>query len=71
MILHFSLYSGAPGSVLQRIPDFEQNSIAVFPPLMIPKTQFLNALRLQKILPSIVLQMLLWQAVLKPIQFDR
>jgi hypothetical protein len=55
---------------LQRIPDFQQTSFAIFPPLMIPEPKRLNALFGQKLFADFVTLDSFRQAVLKSIQFD-
>ena len=55
---------------LQRIPDCQQTSFTILLPLVIPKSQFLNALFLQKSAARVVVLHLLWQAVLKTVQLD-
>jgi hypothetical protein len=54
--------------MLQRIPNGEQTTFPVFPPLMIPKSQFLNVLFLQKNAACLVMLHLLRQAVLKTVK---
>ena len=60
------LYAARPA--LQRIPNGEQTTFTVFPPLMIPKSQFLNVLFLQKRATRLVVLHLLQQAVLKTVK---
>jgi hypothetical protein len=55
---------------LQRIPNGEQTTFTVFSPLMIPKSQFLNVLFLQKSAARLVMLHLLRQAVLKTVKLD-
>src|SRR5262245_22049992 len=63
-------YPHAPGSPVQRRPDFQQYPFPVLPPLMIPEPQFLDLLRGQKLSPLLVASDLFGHPVLKPIQLD-
>jgi hypothetical protein len=49
MILNFPHQARAAGSPVQRIPDSQQHACAVGSPLPIPKPQFVDALRRQKL----------------------
>jgi len=53
---------------MQGMPDCQQHTLGVFPPLAIPKSQLLNALPGQPLLPFAVMQYLVRQAMLKTIQ---
>src|SRR5690348_1567340 len=44
MILHLPHQRYTTSSPMQRVPDFQKNSFAACPPLMVPKPQFLDAL---------------------------
>jgi hypothetical protein len=56
---------------LQRIPDFQQASLAILPPLMIPKPKRFNLLLLQKFFTDFITVNALRQAMLKAVEFDR
>ncbi len=64
-ILHH-LHTARPA--LQRIPDCQQTSFTILLPLVIPKSQFLNVLFLQKNAARLVVLHLLRQAVLKTVK---
>ena len=53
---------------LQRIPDCQQTSFTILLPLVIPKSQFLNVLFLQKSAARLVVLHLLRQTVLKTVK---
>src|ERR1700690_2074436 len=71
MILHLSHHARATSSPMQRIPNFQQHAVMIFPPLIIPKTQFLDALRRQKLLAFSVVLVLFRPTVLKTVEFHR
>lgn len=56
---------------MQRSPNFQQNPVAILPPLMIPIAQFFDAFRRQINRANLVTLLLLRQAVLEAIQFHR
>jgi len=56
---------------VQRVPDFQQDTLTVLLPLMIPKSQFFDALRFEKLVPLFITLMLLGHSVLKAVEFDR
>jgi len=43
MILHLPYHSHTTCSAVQGVPDFQKDGFTVRPPLMVPKTQFLDA----------------------------
>jgi hypothetical protein len=55
---------------LQRVPDVQQHALAIFPPLMIPKAQFLNSLSPEKFRASLIAFKLTVSSMLKSIQFN-
>jgi len=61
------LHAACPA--LQRIPNGEQATFTVFPPLMIPKSQFLNVLFPQKSAALLVVLHLLRDTMLKTVKF--
>jgi hypothetical protein len=64
-------YLNATGSPLQRIPNFQQTSVAIFLPLMIPESKGFNALLRQKFFPRFISLNSFRQTVLKTVEFDR
>ena len=71
VVLHLSHHLHASRTLLQCMPDFQQNSLSVLAPLPIPETQLLNPLRGQKPRLGKVQLSLPGQSVPKPIQFNR
>ena len=71
MILHLSHHLHAARPPMQRLPNFEQHSFTVIPPLVIPKPQLLDVRRRKPSLPFHVAFSLFGQAVLKSVQFNR
>ena len=71
MVLNLAHDLHATGAAMQRVPDFQQHTFPVVPPLPIPETQFLNVLRGQKLFTDLVALPLLRQPMLKTIQFHR
>jgi len=71
MVLNLAHDLHATGATMQRVPDFQQHTFPVVPPLPIPETQFLNVLRSQKLFTDLVALPLLRQPMLKTIQFHR
>jgi hypothetical protein len=63
-------YADAARPLLNRIPDFQQATVAVLVPLMIPESQRLNALLRQKFFPRFVALDSLRRTVLRTVQFD-
>jgi hypothetical protein len=55
---------------MQSIPDFEQDPVAICPPLMIPESEFLDAESFEKLRALLIVPLLLRHAMLKTIQFD-
>ena len=55
---------------MDRVPDFQQNTFTILPPLVVPKSQFLNAIFGKPLPPFLMVQILLRQTVLKPIQLN-
>lgn len=70
MILNFAHYRNRTRSSMQGIPDFQQNTVAIFCPLMIPETQFFNSLCGKKLFTFNIVLMLPWQPMMKAVQFD-
>jgi hypothetical protein len=70
MIFYFSHYRYAAGSPMQCIPNLQQNSFAIFPPLTVPETQFFKALGGQEFLPFGIVLLLHRKPVLGAVQFD-
>ncbi len=52
-------------------PDFQQHAVTIRPPLTIPESQFLDAIRCEKLFSFVIASALHRQAVLKAIQLDR
>ena len=69
MVLLLPYHLSATGSPAQRLPDFQQNTLPILPPLMIPKPQLLDSYGGEKLCPSFVTLELLRRAVLKTVQF--
>jgi hypothetical protein len=63
-------YPNAARPLLQHIPDFQQASLAILAPLMIPKPQRDNVLLFQKSFTQFIMLHSFRQTVLKAIQFD-
>ena len=70
LVFDFALHLHAPGLPVNRLPDLQQNSIPVFAPLMIPESQFFNAMALEEQPSCLVLLHLCRQAVLKAVHFN-
>ena len=70
MILCLARNSNTADSPMQRLPDVHQHTITIFVPLMIPKSQLLDALYGQKLFPLFIMHTLLRHAVLKAIKFN-
>src|ERR1035441_3409580 len=68
LLLHIFHHLHAACPMLQRIPNGEQTTFTISLPLMIPKSQFLNVLFLQKNAACLVMLHLLRQAVLKTVK---
>jgi hypothetical protein len=64
MILNFPHQTRAAGSPVQHIPDFQKHAFVVGSPLPVPKPQFLDALRRQKLLTLRVMLLVFWLAML-------
>ena len=58
-------------TAMNGMPDFQQHTFAILPPLMIPKTQFLDAFPSKKLFALFVAPPLARHAVLKAVQFNR
>ena len=52
------------------VPNFQQHALAIFSPLMIPKTQFLNSLCGEKFCAHLIALKLARGSVLKSVQFN-
>ena len=63
-------YPNAAGSPLQRVPNFQQTSVAIIPPLMIPEPKGFDALFRQKFFPRFIPLNSFRQTVLKAVEFD-
>ena len=63
-------YPNAAGPPLQRVPNFQQTSVAIFLPLMIPEPEGLNALLRQKFFPRFIPLNSFRQTMLKAVEFD-
>jgi len=63
-------YPNAAGSPLQRVPNFQQTSVAIFLPLMIPEPKGFNALLRQKFFPRFIPLNSFRQTMLKAVEFD-
>jgi hypothetical protein len=63
-------YLNAAGSPLHGIPDFQQTSVAILLPLMVPETKGLNPLPRQIFFPHLVPLNAFRQTVLKAVEFD-
>ncbi len=70
MILHLAHYHRATRSPMQLIPDFQQDALAVRVPLMVPKSQFFDSFRGQKLFSHLVPLMLFRQPMLESIEFN-
>jgi len=70
MVLQFPQYRHTSGPATQSIPDFEQHPVAIFPPLMIPEPEFLNAESLKKLCALLIVPLLLRQTMLETVEFD-
>ena len=70
MFLRVLHHLNTAGSTLQRIPNRQQTSFTIFPPLMIPKAKFPNVLILEERASFLVLLYLLRQAVLETVKLD-
>jgi len=55
---------------MQLAPDFDQNTVRVFPPLTVPKTQFQDAFPLKPLLAFCVASDITGRSVLKTVQLD-
>ena len=63
-------YLNAAGSLLQRVPNFQQTSAAIFLPLMIPEPKRFYALLHQKFFPRFISLDSFRQTMLKAVEFD-
>ena len=63
-------YPNAAGSLLQRVPNFQQTSVAIYLPLMIPEPKGFNALICQKFFPRFVPLNSFRQTMLKAVELD-
>ena len=63
-------YPNAAGSPLQRVPDYQQTSVPIVLPLVIPKPECFNALLCQKLFPCFIPLNSLRQTMLKAVEFD-
>ena len=63
-------YLNAAGSPLQRVPNFQQTSVAIIPPLMIPEPKGFDALLRQKFFPRFIPLNSFRHAMLKAVEFD-
>jgi hypothetical protein len=70
LLLHILHHLHTTRPALQRIPNGEETTFTVFSPLMIPKSQFLNVLFLQKCAALLVVLHLLRDTVLKTVKLD-
>jgi hypothetical protein len=70
MIPHLPYHSHTTSPAVQRIPDFEQNPFAIFPPLMIPEPEFFDAGSGEKVFAFLIVHSLLRQPMSEPIQFN-
>jgi hypothetical protein len=70
MILRLPHHSHTTSPTMQRSPDFEQHTFAVFLPLMIPEPEFFDAGRHKKICALFIVPLSFRHAVLKAIEFD-
>src|SRR5207247_6407079 len=70
VVFHLPHQGNATCSAVQCAPDFHQDALAVFLPLMIPEAQFFDSLRFQKPLSLLITLMLLGHSVLKAVEFD-
>ena len=70
VILDLPHHRHAPGSAMQGVPYFQQNTIAIFPPLMVPETQFLDSPGGEKLFPFHIMRSLLRQSVVKSIHLN-
>ena len=55
---------------MQCIPDFQQNTLGILPPLMVPKAKFLNAVRVEPPRSFAVMQLPLRRTVLKAVELN-
>ena len=69
MVLLLPLHLDTARPQVQRIPYFQQDAVAVLPPLMVPKPQHMNVLGRKKGFARGVRRQLVRQTVLKPVQF--
>jgi hypothetical protein len=71
MVLLLPIHFDTTGPPVQCLPYFQQNTIAILPPLMIPKPQYLNVSVGEKCFTRGIQRQAVRQTVLKTIQFDR
>jgi hypothetical protein len=63
-------YPHTAASPLNCVPDFQQTSIPIFLPLMIPKPERFDSLLRQKFFPCFIPLNSFRQTMLKPVEFD-
>ncbi len=70
MIVQLPHHRDTSSALMQRVPDLQKDAILILSPLGIPKAKFHNSLFFQKLSPQRILFLLLWQAMVKSIQFN-
>ena len=63
--------SHTAGASVERIPDFQQHTFTVLPPLMVPEAEFLDVLAGEVLSPRLVPLLLFRHPVLEAVQFHR
>ena len=70
IVLHLPRHGCAARPLVQRIPNFQQHTFAIFHPLIVPEAHFPDAFADEIALPFLITLTLFGQAVMKAIQFD-
>ena len=64
----YHLYTSS--SPMQRIPDFQQDALGIFSPLMIPESQFFNAILIEPLFALPIMPVVFWHPMLRAIQLN-
>jgi hypothetical protein len=71
LVLRHSHNFNAAGSFMEGIPYIEQHPFTVAPPLVVPETQFMNALAFEEFLSCEIMLPLQWQTMRETVQLNR
>ncbi len=71
MVLYFACDNLTARPKLQLVPNFQQNTVAILVPLVVPEAQFFNTFRSQVFFPLFVPETLLGGPMVESVQFNR